>query len=143
MKVTVDEIRTKAEGLSPGYEQQVLWDGKSHHAKVTSLHAPFNGPPPVYTVSIHRTEIDGQLDVTCSCPASKLCYHAAQFYGVAKAIAPRPTESTERPRKSPQRNARTMEAQREGIQLIERAQEEFAQANQHLLDGLALLAGEE
>lgn len=100
MKVSVADIRVKAEELTPGYEKQVKWDGKATHAEVTSSNAPLDGGgPKVYRVSIRPAkDRDGKpdldhLDAACpDCPATTLCYHLAMFYGVVKKIGLTDTE---------------------------------------------------
>ena len=108
--------------------------------------------PRSYMVSIKRGDKAGELITTCTCPARTLCKHVIAFYAVAKADDPAVVaaaaqispQSTERPHKPPQSDeAGTGTARMEGLRLIALAQEEFAQANQHMLDGLALLRKED
>lgn len=41
----------------------------------------------VYTTKITATD-DDQLDVMCTCPARKLCWHAVAYYAVYKGLEP-------------------------------------------------------
>jgi len=139
MRVSIADIREKAEKLSPGYEQYVNWDGSSIHAEVTSINKPLDGEAPVYTVSIRPAKQDGYLDVVCPCRASKLCYHLAMFYGVAKKIG---TETATPVVEAAEDTAKPIESPKPNKQAASRMQslQTISEGIEKLVDGMAQLS---
>jgi len=153
MRVSVADILVKIPTLPPDYASHVHLGEIVAGSKLAEVD-PFSEHVVrrSYAVAIKRGDKAGELITTCTCPARTLCKHVAAFYAVAKADDPAVVEavariepqSTERGRKSPQSGEAGIDTSRvEGLQLIGLAQEEFARANQHMLDGLTLLRKED
>jgi len=94
------------------------------------------------------------LDVSCTCPAVKLCHHISAFYAIAKksepavivAMAKRkgvpadpPTETVPKKRKKPDA---PLSRRAEGLKLIAASIEKVSEAFQDLADGIALIVKE-
>jgi len=87
MRVTVDEIKAKLSALPPAWATMVHL-GKAGHAEVESA----SDPAKTYSVTIrtHKDDLGDKsiLDTTCTCTATRLCWHVAALYAKVKGMEP-------------------------------------------------------
>lgn len=128
MRTTDEALRGKVDSLPPTFADLVL-SHEGTHAKVQSFTSKA-----VYDVSIQRVS-DDELDVVCSCPATKVCKHIAAFYAVVKGISPEKAVSDEPDKETDKQDELTEPAPdaMTGRQMI-------AMAIEMLTDGIALVA---
>ena len=81
MKVTDAELTERAKALSPDFATRIV----SYKGEIAQVKSATTDS--VYTVRIHRLS-DTELDVTCNCPARKLCHHVVEYYALRKGISP-------------------------------------------------------
>ena len=81
MKVTDVELTERAKALSPDFASRIV----SYKGEIAQVRSATTDS--VYTVRIHRLS-DTELDVTCSCPALKVCHHITSYYALRKGISP-------------------------------------------------------
>jgi len=141
MRVSVADILAKVPTLPPDYASHVHL-GEIVAGSMLSEVDSFSehAVPRSYAVTIKRGDKVGDLITTCTCPSRALCKHVIAFYAVAKAGDPAVVEAAAQI--EPQSDKGGIVAHTEGLRLIGLAQEEFAQANKHMLDGMALLMKE-
>jgi len=75
MKTTDAELTEKIKSLPPDFSSWIV-SYKGENAQVLS-----GSQDTIHTVHIHRIS-DTELDVSCSCPAVKLCKHITAFNAV-------------------------------------------------------------
>jgi len=130
VKTTDIELAERAKALPPDYATRII----SHKGEVAQVKSATTDS--VYTVRIHRlSEID--LDVTCSCPAMKVCHHVVEYYALIKGISPEPA-ATDSGDKSAGKDDKAKEPTPEpmsGRQMI-------ASAISDLVDGIGMLVNE-
>ena len=81
MKATDIELAERAKALSPDFASRIV----SYKGEIAQVRSATTDS--VYTVRIHRLS-DTELDVTCSCPARKVCHHVVEYYALRKGISP-------------------------------------------------------
>jgi hypothetical protein len=81
MKTTDAELTEKIKSLPPDFSSWIA-SYKGENAQVLS-----GSQDTIHTVHIHRIS-DTELDVSCSCPAVKLCKHITAFYALVKGLTP-------------------------------------------------------
>jgi len=91
MLVSALQIVAKIKDLPPDYAEHVHITGKPTRAaggiaEVNSFSDPIQEQP--YIVRIQKAEVEGNLNVNCTCPATTLCMHIVSFYAVFKGIKP-------------------------------------------------------
>jgi len=134
VKTTADELKRRAQVLPPGSEKYVI-SHTLNTAKVKSFSSE-----KVWDVNI-KPDGAGKLDVSCTCPAMKVCHHIVAFYAVAKGITSMRTDKdvTESAGESTvghdEGTQSLPEATADGRQLI-------AAAIEQLVDGIALVVTE-
>ena len=74
MKTTAEDLRGRALVLPPNYEKYVI-ERHGGSGKVKSFSSDA-----VYDVHIRRGEKEGDLEATCTCPATRVCHHITAFY---------------------------------------------------------------
>lgn len=126
MKVTAAEIIDKIKDLPKGFEEMVHAKGKGL-AEVESFSDHSRGPWIVH-IQPHSTDPGDRsiLDVTCTCPATKLCHHITAFYAVAKGLVPAEGDES-----TPEGG----EAKEEGLAMI-------SQGIEMVVNGIALVVTE-
>jgi len=147
MKVTVDDILAKIPGLPPDYVAHVHLGEIVAGVMVATVDSfTAHLAPRDYTASIKRGQKDGELEVSCVCPARVLCSHLVAFYAVAKKDDPAVIEAVG---KIGETAEPVPDDHRRGLQLIAQAQEKWAQAQetwvdatQDYADGLRLIVKE-
>lgn len=117
MKTTDVELAERAKALPPDFASFIV----SHKGETAQVKS-FTGDK-TYTVRIHRINPE-ELDVTCSCPATKICKHIVAYYAFVKGIEPAGTEPV-----LPEPTAK------QGKQMI-------AEAIEMLVNGIGLLVDE-
>lgn len=115
MKVKTEDILAKIPDLPKGFEK-LVHKKRPGLAEVESFSKHSRGP---YTVSIqvHSTDPGDKsiLDVTCTCPATKLCHHVMAFYAVVKELVP---DSGEAKQTGPEMISEGIEKIVDGIALV-------------------------
>lgn len=87
MIVTILEIVAEIQKLPPDYAKHVH-PSKGGTAEVSSFTDPIQETPYMVRIKLTGEETEGLRDVTCSCPATKLCKHIVAYYAVAKGMKP-------------------------------------------------------
>lgn len=128
MKTTVEVLEKKAEKLPLDFWERVLsWKGNVARVKSFTTET-------IYTVSIFKGEKNGDLNVTCTCPARVPCRHQASFYAVVKNIGPKDTgKANEWAKETP---GSIKKGRTSGLTLIKEAAE-------LLVNGVAVLIAEQ
>jgi hypothetical protein len=81
MKTTDVELAEKAKSLPPDFAQWIV-SYQGENAQVLSTNKTT-----IHSVRIHRTS-ETELDVSCSCPATKVCKHIVAYYALVKGLTP-------------------------------------------------------
>jgi len=125
VKTTTADLERRVAALPLDFEKYV---GKIHGGKVKVKSFSSSA---VYDVAIRRGEKEGDLEATCTCPATRVCHHITSFFAVAKGLAPDTGEPDEGKETTPE----PIEEPRDGLKLI-------AEAIEKLVDGVALVVSE-
>jgi len=153
MKVTVQQIIERIPDLPADVEDLVTLSGVNY-AEVQSFRPDCTD---VYKTRIkpHKDSPGTALDVLCPCPSVKLCHHLCAHFAIAKrddpavivAMAKRkglpPDPPAETVPESGNEADVPLSRRAEGLKLIARSQQKFAEAVQDLADGIALVVKEE
>ena len=152
MNVEIADILAKIPKLPADYADRVHLGDIVAHTQLAEIESFGDHPAPrTYDASIKRGAKEGELSVTCNCPARTLCKHIVAFYAVAKAneaaviaaVAQIAPQSTEKAASEPEAAGGEVDPRTEGLRLIALAEENYERARSHMLAGLALLRRDE